>query len=154
MLQEEQSASATSGAGEQRAAPSGRVLLAEDDRDLRDLLATLLREHGYAVEELAGPEELEQRVASMPAPGSRRGVPDLLVYGLGSARREALPSIDRVRTWQGPVVLLSAFADEALIAHALHRGAFAVLALPFSLEAFLGVVRRAVASAREPRRAG
>ncbi len=150
----EHAAAAALEAGEQGVARTVRVLLAEDDRDLRELLATLLREHGYAVEEVSGSEDLEQRMASALAPSTGRGAPDLVVCGLGSARTERLPLVDRARTWHGPVILLSAFADEALIASALRRGAFALLALPFSLETFLGVVRQAVEAARTGRRAG
>jgi PAS domain S-box-containing protein len=116
--------------------PAGRVLLADDNADLRDYVSRLLQSRGYAVDSVADGR------AALAAMRDRR--PDLLLtdvmmpvldgFGLLAAVR-ADPHLADI-----PVVMLSARAGEEAQVEGLQAGADDYLAKPFSARELLARV--------------
>lgn len=115
------------------------MLLAEDQPDLRELLAEVLRADGYGV--VAVPDGASL-LRVLDEGGS--GAPSLVVtdvhlpglWGLDSVAlaRELIPAV--------PVVVITAFGSDELRAQAGRVGARAVLDKPFELGQLLGLARR------------
>jgi PAS domain S-box-containing protein len=147
--------------GEQTAMPAsraGRILVADDNADLRDYARRLLCEH-YEV------ETVNDGLQALAAARARR--PDLIVtdvmmpqldgFGLIHALRMD-PDLDTI-----PVIVLSARAGEEARLEGLHRGADDYLVKPFSARELLGRVaamlqsddirRRALEALRQSREA-
>jgi DNA-binding NtrC family response regulator len=88
-----------------------RVLVAEDDDGLRELMARALEEDGYEVDEAMSGFELSGLLAR---PGNRY---DLVVSDLRMPGQSGLEAIEESRTNQAsanlgvPVILVTAFAD-------------------------------------------
>ncbi len=121
------------------------VLLIDDDREMRSLLADALRDEGYRVLEAGdGTEVLERFRLEDPSATCLSGidviVTDVRMAGMGGI--ELLTEL-RDRDWTTSVIVISAFADEAVYADAERLGAVAVFAKPFGLKEFIGAVRDA-----------
>ncbi len=137
------------------AAPCGRhalVLVAEDDDELRSLLATVLRRDGHDVHEVRSGTQLLRflEVAAGAGPGAP-SLPDLVVSDVkmpgltglevaSAIRRAALPV---------PIVLITAFGDEDAHRRADELGA-TMLDKPFDLGALRGAVRTLLSAAERP----
>lgn len=115
--------------------PRVRVLVAEDDAALRDLVVSTLERDGYAVDQavsgagaLASLESLE--VAAWPAEAV-----DLLVVDMCMPGLNGLDVLRRLRAahWTTPAILMTAFAAPEVIAEACRLGAL-VLSKPFPLD--------------------
>ena len=122
-----------------------RVLLAEDDVSLRQLLAAVLRADGYEVVEAVDGvdllEAIERTLVMLRArPDSFAIVADVHMPGLTGLDVLAVLRCAHATT---PVVLITAFPDRETRAEAFDLGARAMLAKPFSLEEFRSVVREA-----------
>lgn len=111
------------------------VLLAEDDGELRELLASVLRREGFAVTVFEdGAKLLDYCAANLSSDGSIRGV-DLLVSDVrmpGFSGLDVLTALRRVSV-SCPVVLVTAFGDDALHQFARQLGVVAVLDKPFDV---------------------
>jgi DNA-binding response OmpR family regulator len=127
-------------------AEGARVLLAEDDAELRSLLADALRAQGYQVVELGDGEALLEFVARrLRSNGSIQGV-DVLVSDIkmpGFSGMDVLVGLRRVADTT-PVILITAFGDETTheLAHAF--GAVAVLNKPFDVRHLTDTVLRSI----------
>ena len=115
---------------------AAKVLLVDDDRDLREAVAELLRREGFEpVCAANGKEALDYLVGG--------GTPRLILLDL------AMPTMDGERfraeqlkrpAWEAiPVVLVSSRADTPDLAHRLHC---AYLTKPFEIGALLAAVKR------------
>lgn len=139
------------GLGIERTSSVGRyrVLLAEDDEQLRALLAETLRQDGYDVVEARDGLELVDRVEEAAVQARSDGVPISLL--ISDVRMPMLTGLDvlhvlRVRQWTAPVMLITAFGDEATHREASQLEATAVLDKPFELERFRKEVEKCVFS--------
>jgi DNA-binding response OmpR family regulator len=111
-----------------------RILLAEDDRAMRQLIATTLRRDRYSVVEVGDGHELLAAVAPAFATGTD-GV-DLVITDVrlpGRSGLEALAAL-RAHDWSTPVIVITAFGDAALHEEANRLGADVVLDKPFDLD--------------------
>jgi len=132
--------------------PKSRVLLAEDDAEMRRFLADSLREEGYEVIEAASGVELLERLEFEAEDGRWLPMFDVVVTDVrmpGVTGLEVLEGIRNVE-WSTGVILVSAFADQEVHDQARRLGACAVLAKPFPLGEFLTAVRD-VAPPNHPR---
>lgn len=127
------------------------VLLAEDDDDLRRLLAETLRSEGFCVVECAsGVSLLEELVSRLEA-----GRPpfDLVVSDVRMPGVTGLSVLEGLSQWHElrgmPMVLITAFGDRRLHELARRFGAVSLLEKPFEMAALMQVVRRAVGG-RDP----
>jgi two-component system response regulator (stage 0 sporulation protein F) len=118
------------------------VVLAEDDEDLRSILATLLRKEGYRVFEVADGAGLLAGMTRASFDGIAIGDNVLLVT---DARMPYTDGLSVVRTLQAQrrsprFMLMTAFGEPELHAEAKRMGALAVFDKPFDF----GDFRRAV----------
>jgi len=129
------------GEGEQR-----RVLIVEDDRDMQELLATLLRER-YRIS-LA--ERAEDALSL-----ARRERPDAVVLDVflpGMDGLECLRALRKdSRTADVPAILITATPDEDLRVESFEGGAADYLTKPFLARELLARVEKAIREAEERR---
>jgi len=119
-----------------------RVLLAEDDADIRSLLAWALRDDGYDVVEAEDGAQLLERLDEAGGVGSGDALPDLIVSDILMPRMSGLDVLERLqRDGVGvPVVLVTAYGDATTVRRAERLGAAAVLHKPLDLDDFLTTV--------------
>lgn len=128
-----------------------RVLLAEDDLEMRRLLAAALRREGYDVLEARDGDHVLEVLADDELRG-RRSPPDLIVSDIRMPRRSGLEVLAGIRRegWRTPVLLISAFADGEALNSAYRLGADVVLEKPFDIDDFLLVARSLLSAAAPP----
>lgn len=120
--------------------PSGRFLVAvvDDDESVRESLADLLREVGYAVQAFASAEDF---LASGDLGRTRCLILDIAMPGMSG------PALQRELQRRGkaiPVVFITAHSDEAVRPRLLEQGAVDCLFKPFSDTALLAALGSAL----------
>ena len=118
----------------------GRLLVAEDDEEMRRLLASSLSSHGYEVVEAADGKELIDRLSESMVSGAPV---DCIITDVRMPRltgSEALKFIKRAGL-KMPVIVITAFGDHATRIDAWLAGASAVLDNPFEIERLLDEIR-------------
>ena len=127
----------------------GRVLVADDNGDLRDYVRRLLEAAGYAVEAVG------DGVAALQAARAER--PDLILTDVMMPEMNGFQLLRAVRDdpllADLPIVMLSARAGEDAQVEGLEAGADDYLAKPFSARELLARVSANLAMARARRRA-
>ncbi len=121
-----------------------RVLVADDNADMREYLARLLKKAGYAVEVVRDGEIALTAVRADP--------PDLVVSDVMMPALDGLALVDTLRadprTAAVPVLLLSARAGQEASVEGLRAGADDYLVKPFAAAEFLARVQANVELAR------
>lgn len=114
-----------------------RILLIDDEKQIRRLLRVSLREHGYEVEAAgSGGEGLSLAMTYKP---------DLVLLDLGLPDLDGLEVIDRLREWSKvPVIILSVREAESDKIAALDAGADDYLTKPFGMGELLARIRAAL----------
>lgn len=136
---------------ETRQAHRERILLAEDDAAMRELLAAALRFEGYQVVPARNGVEALERLGSATL-GHRHY--DAIVSDIRMPGPSGLDMLSGLRAagLKLPIVLITAFGSDQTIVRAMHLGASAVLNKPFLLETLVGVLED-VLGARDQREA-
>lgn len=116
------------------AQPHGQVLIAEDDKDLRDLVASALEEAGFAVRSAIDGQSMIELLESSAR--EEIAAPDALVMDIRMPRYDGLEVLRALRLsrWNVPVVLMTAFPDEQTLQLAAQLGAACTLAKPFAMD--------------------
>jgi len=111
-----------------------RVLVVDDEKQIRRVLKTALASYGYAVAEAAsGREGLSQTALFRP---------DLIILDLGLPDLEGAEVIRRLREWtQTPIIVLSVREREDDKIEALDAGADDYMTKPFSMGELLARIR-------------
>jgi CheY-like chemotaxis protein len=120
----------------QNEARSPRIILADDDGDLRALIARGLRRAGYEIVELSSGTALVRHLAATILDPKRVWTPDAIVLDVGMpgfSGIEVLADLQR-RGWSIPIVVISARTAPAVAANAYRFGAKAFLQKPFQTE--------------------
>jgi DNA-binding NtrC family response regulator len=120
-----------------------RVLLAEDDDELRWALSDFLKGEGYEVVPVANGGALLTHLGAAFLLEQRDSPPDLIISDVrmpGISGLQILQSV-RARAWQIPVVLMSAFGDADTRARALGLGVTAFLDKPLDLDRLRDLLR-------------
>jgi CheY-like chemotaxis protein len=117
------------------------ILIAEDDDELRRLLADTLEDHGYVVRSAADGKGLLAMLSAV----SRGELPTpwLIVMDVrmpACGGMEVLSAL-RLAEWDVPVVMITAFGDTDLHREAGRRGATIMLDKPFELDTLVCVAR-------------
>ncbi len=112
-----------------------RVLIAEDDRELRELLALVLENAGYQVCQCCNGEQLLTRLAEQPS--FDLVISDIRMPGLNGL--EVLARRNR-NMRKVPFICMTAFGDEQTHRKARHLGAAAVIDKPFELEEMMKLI--------------
>lgn len=120
------------------AVPSRRVLVVDDDPDIRELVGLYVKGGGYAVALASGGAHALEIVRE-------RGVPDLAVLDVTMPDMDGIAVLAALRAEPGleqlPVIFLSARVTPADIARGSELGA-AYLTKPFVGSALLGLIGR------------
>ena len=119
-----------------------RILLVEDDHEMRRLLATALRRDGYGVVECANGDDALDWLGPGVLEGAVERVPAAIITDV------RLPYFSGLEILAGvgcapvkiPVILITGFPDEATYREAFALGARCVLAKPFSLADLRGAL--------------
>lgn len=124
---------------QQNVAPR-KILVADDDADMRELVAHILRSRKYEVISVATGDEAQQQAVNDP--------PDLIVMDIGMPDMDGLTAIWALRETKTlaevPIVILSAFDSYDLRAEAASAGCQAYITKPFEVSEFLSVIERAL----------
>ena len=117
-----------------------RVLVVDDDPDMRALLADVLGDEGYAVEGVANGAEalIRLRAESFAAIILDKNMPGLSGLDLLPGLRTMCPGT--------PVILITAFGDVSTYMDAMEKGAFEYIFKPFRMEELLRALQRALPS--------
>lgn len=115
-----------------------KVLIAEDERDIRDLVGFTLRYHGYEVVIATnGEEALEMALKEHP---------DLLILDVRMPRMDGYEVCRTIKANEAtnhiPVIFLSAKGQEGEIATGMEAGAADYILKPFAPEKLVERVRR------------
>jgi len=131
-----------------QAAHPKRVLVAEDDAAMRDLLLLVLRERGYAVDCVSSGSQMIQLLSERHPDGSLAERFDLIVTDVRMPGASGLDAIDQLRRAGGltPVIAVTAFPHDATRNRA-RRLEIQLLAKPFDLDALRNAVEAALDSA-------
>jgi DNA-binding NtrC family response regulator len=121
---------------------SPRILVVDDDAEMRALLADVLREEGNEVVEASNGAEALLRLRAEPfaAIVLDKNMPGLSGLDLLPGMRTICPEI--------PVIMITAFGDVATYVDAVEKGASAYLFKPFRMEELLQALRQALAPVR------
>jgi len=116
-----------------------RVLVVDDDAEMRALLAEVLSEEGYEVEQSANAAEalIRLRAETFSAIILDKNMPGL--SGL-----DVLPGL-RLICPETPVIMITAYGDIATYVDAMEKGVFDYLFKPFRMEELLRLLRRTLA---------
>ena len=110
------------------------ILVVEDDKSVRNLIATTLRTNGYRFTEAPTGEEAIIQASSHN--------PDVILLDLGLPDMEGIDVIRRVRGWSTvPIIVISARSEDADKIGALDAGADDYLTKPFSVDELMARLR-------------
>ena len=118
--------------------PVGRVLVVDDDEDVRNVLFAALSDAGYQVTTAGDGEEAIESV--------RRRRPDLILLDLMMPRVSGWGFTERYAREPGPhapIIVITAVSGQVL--RLPEQGVTRVLPKPFSVDALLRLVERALA---------
>jgi two-component system response regulator (stage 0 sporulation protein F) len=122
------------------------VLLAEDDDDLRQLLADAFRAEGFSVIECSDGLALVETLVWRLEAGERPF--NLIVSDVRMPGVTGLSVLEGLSGWDGlqnpPVILITAFGDPRLRELARQFGAVSLLEKPFEIKALMRIVREAI----------
>jgi Response regulator containing CheY-like receiver, AAA-type ATPase, and DNA-binding domains len=115
------------------------IWVVDDDRSVRFVLSTALREAGYAV------EGFDSAAAALQAL-DERPVPALLFTDVRMPGDDGLVLLEKLKAAhpQLPVIVMSAYTDVASTAGAFRGGAHEFLSKPFDLDDAVELARRAL----------
>ncbi len=118
---------------------SARLLIVEDDPEMRDLLRKVLEKEGYQVSVAADSREATASLSRIPFD---LVVTDMLMPDDGGLEllqviREARPSL--------PVIIITAFGDWGSYSRALELGAAAFISKPLKMAELIGAIHTALA---------
>jgi two-component system, NtrC family, response regulator AtoC len=114
------------------------VLIVDDDRAMREMLASLFLEHGYQVEAESNADAALARIGDHDF--------DVVLSDIrmpGKTGIEMVAEVKRLRP-QTPVILMTAFGSVASAAEAMRAGAFDYVTKPFEPDTVLFALDRAL----------
>ena len=118
-------------------AGTGRVLIVEDDPEMRRLLVDFLRGEGFRVDQASDGAEALRRIREQHF--------ESVILDKNLPGESGLDILPRVRAMipDTPVILITAFGDERTCEEAFTRGIYDVLLKPFDMDDLLNVLRQA-----------
>jgi two-component system nitrogen regulation response regulator GlnG len=118
---------------------AARIWVVDDDRSVRFVLATALREAGHVVDSFDSAQAARDALQD-------RGPPDLLFTDVRMPGDDGLVLLDRLKSAhpQLPVIVMSAYTDIASTAGAFRGGAYEFLSKPFDLDDAVALAARAL----------
>lgn len=126
--------------------PGSRILIVEDETDIRELLVHHLQKEGYITQSVASGEDALQLAMLQP--------PDLALLDLMLPGLSGLDVCRKLKQEMGvnyPILMVTARGSEADIVAGLEAGADDYIVKPFSLPVLLARVKRALSRERRNR---
>jgi CheY-like chemotaxis protein len=121
-----------------------RVLVAEDDDDIRDTVRDLLECDGYDVSCVASGGDLLAYLSSwiLDEPTARTAPADVIVTDVRMPGFNGLNIVEglRAKGFRQPIVIMTTFSDDAMRARVSKLGSAALVDKPFDPETFERVV--------------
>ncbi len=119
-----------------------RIWIVDDDRSVRFVLATAMREAGHAVDGFENAADALQALRD-------RGAPDLLFTDVRMPGDDGLVLLEKLKQHapQLPVIVMSAYTDVASTAGAFRGGAHEFLSKPFDLDDAVALAARTLDAA-------
>ena len=129
-----------------------RILLAEDDAEMRGIVAEAFRGDGYEVVEMPDGGRLLVNIAARLKSGSGADSLDLIVSDIRMPICTGLQILAALRDahWHTPVILMTAFGDDATRKHAEMLNAV-LFDKPFDVDDLRTAVANLLPREREPR---
>lgn len=119
-----------------------RILIVDDEPQIRKFLRISLTAHGYEVVEAVRGQDAVDKCATEQ--------PDLVVLDLGLPDMDGREVVARIREWsEVPIIVLSVRAGESEKVAALDRGANDYVTKPFGIGELLARVRAALRRAKQ-----
>jgi two-component system, NtrC family, response regulator AtoC len=118
-------------------ATQGRILVADDESALRELLTDLLTDEGYSVESVANGTEVQQRIQA-------DGTYDLLLLDVKMPGIDGLKLLEELRSKGNdiPVIMITGQGTSSIAIRAMQLGAYDYLQKPFDNEEVVLLVKR------------
>jgi len=114
--------------------PTAKILVVDDEPQIRKFLRISLNAHGYVVVEAARGEDGITQCATEQ--------PDLVILDLGLPDLDGQQVIARIREWSRvPILVLSVRTDEGEKVRALNNGAYDYVTKPFSIAELIARIR-------------
>ena len=120
-----------------------RVFIADDDREMRQVIADVLRRDGYDVQEAGDCDQLLMRLALARIDGHPTdGTTDLIITDVRMPFGDGLDLVQALREahWTTPIVVMTAFGDRETRERVILLGAV-LLDKPFPLDVLRQTVR-------------
>ncbi|MEI6578600.1 MAG: response regulator transcription factor, partial [Eubacteriales bacterium] len=108
-----------------------KILIADDDRILRELVCDIIRKEGYVpLEACNGQEAIDKFFECNEI--------DLIILDVMMPIYDGWEVLKEIRTYSDvPIIMLTALSDEKNEVHGLKKGAYEYIAKPFSYEVFI-----------------
>jgi NtrC-family two-component system response regulator AlgB len=115
------------------------ILVVDDDRNIRRMLATALESAGYAVTEAASAQQALARLAGQP-------LTDLVVTDVRMENMDGIRLLEQIKQTRPamPVIIMTAFGSIPAAVEAMRLGAYDYLPKPFSAQQIRQTVARAL----------
>lgn len=130
-----------------------RVLLVEDDREVRELMASVLRDEGWKVVEMTDGMEALNYLGGARVFVDEVPAPDLVVADIVMPNFSGLDLLVGLREHEvyPPVLMVTGVGDEDVRREARRLGASRVVTKPFGVEDFVEAVDEVGAETPDPR---
>ncbi|HXU81831.1 MAG TPA: response regulator [Polyangia bacterium] len=127
--------------GDGRLSVPARILLAEDDPELRSLLAEALRRDGHLVMEVSNGVALDDVIRELAAQ-SPVHADEIVISDVRMPGRTGLSVLQSHRgcPWCPRFIFMTGFGDDELRAEAVDLGAAAVIEKPFEFDELRGIL--------------
>jgi len=112
------------------------ILIVEDDRDLRESLATALRDEGYHA---IAAQDADEAIASVKAHKVNIVFMDICLPGMNGV--EVYKAIKKIQP-AATTVMMTGFFVQDLVNAAISAGAYDIIYKPFTMDDILKVIRK------------
>lgn len=126
-------------------APSKRILVVDDDEDVRILVTRILRDLGFEIDTAANGAQVFDRIAVKR--------PDLMILDLMMPEVDGWAVLARLKTFDDPppVIVLTALDDYESFARVVREGAAAHIVKPFRFHELISTCHSVLSAAARPR---
>jgi len=128
-----------------------RILIVDDEKDIRFLLSEILSDEGYLLAEAPHSEAAFAEIA-------KNGMPDLVILDiwLENSEKDGMQILAELKKMSRtlPVLMISGHGNIEMAVKAIKLGAFEFIEKPFNTDRLLNLVNRALESSRLRKNAG
>ena len=136
----------TSGKISERGGRRVRVLLAEDDDDVRTALQHFLESEGFDVQAVSNGADMLEILAASVLLENTRPEPDIIVTDVRMPCFNGLHIMESLRAdgWRNPAIVMSAYGDDAMVERIGRLEKVTFFTKPFDLDQFEAALHRLI----------